>query len=340
MGELADRLLSALQAPLSARTDWGGALLGPEQRIFLPFLVTSALIAAFVWALRVRARGKTTLLAYLFPRSVWLHRSALLDYQLVVARALMALVVFVPRALTAIAVAVVVARSLRLGLGAMSLPVTPPWVVVSVFTVAVFVSDDFTRFAVHRAMHRIPLLWELHKVHHSAEVLTPFTLLRVHPLEGLLNAVRAAVTLGVITGVFFWLFPGRVQAWQILGVDAIGFAFAAIGANLRHSQVWLSYGARAEHVFISPAQHQIHHSRDPRHFDRNFGAALAVWDWMFGSLYVLRARERVSFGLADDVRNHEQTLVSTLVRPPIAALRTLVRTPASVTAPARPPRRA
>ena len=50
---------------------------------------------------------------------------------------------------------------------------------------------------------------------------------------------------------------------------------------------------------MSPAQHQIHHSADPRHYDRNMGLVFAFWDWLAGTLYVPEGREEVRFGLAD-----------------------------------------
>jgi sterol desaturase/sphingolipid hydroxylase (fatty acid hydroxylase superfamily) len=80
-----------------------------------------------------------------------------------------------------------------------------------------------------------------------------------------------------------WLFPGKVRGYHVLGVDVVGFAFAVLGANLRHSHVWLSYGPFVERLAISPAHHQVHHSVDAKHHDRNFGSALAIWDWMFGT---------------------------------------------------------
>ena len=55
-------------------------------------------------------------------------------------------------------------------------------------------------------------------------------------------------------------------------------------ANLRHSHVWITYGRIMERLLISPAQHQIHHSKNKVHFDRNFGVVLAIWDGMFGTL--------------------------------------------------------
>jgi len=62
----------------------------------------------------------------------------------------------------------------------------------------------------------------------------------------------------------------------------LGFLFNALGANLRHSHIWLSFGS-LERWFISPAQHQIHHSSAEADRDINFGTCLAIWDRLFGS---------------------------------------------------------
>jgi hypothetical protein len=59
---------------------------------------------------------------------------------------------------------------------------------------------------------------------------------------------------------------------------------------------------------MSPAHHQIHHSSDPIHFNKNLGSCLAVWDWLFGTLYVPgKAREKLSFGVEPD-RQEAHTL--------------------------------
>ncbi|MBT3659004.1 MAG: sterol desaturase family protein [Rhodospirillaceae bacterium] len=62
--------------------------------------------------------------------------------------------------------------------------------------------------------------------------------------------------------------------------------------------VWLDYGPLS-YIFISPAQHQIHHSRLPEHRDKNCGFAFAFWDALFGTLYVPKDREVFPMGLGD-----------------------------------------
>ena len=50
-------------------------------------------------------------------------------------------------------------------------------------TVLELLAYEFGYWASHYAFHRIPALWEFHKVHHSAEVMSTFTEMRQHPVE-------------------------------------------------------------------------------------------------------------------------------------------------------------
>ncbi len=73
--------------------------------------------------------------------------------------------------------------------------------------------------------------------------------------------------------------------------------------HLRHSHLWITFQGVAGKLFQSPAHHQVHHSTDPRHFDKNLGFALAVWDWAFGTLHVpSRQREVSEYGVGERPR--------------------------------------
>lgn len=161
-----------------------------------------------------------------------------------------------------------------------------------------FAWDDWLRFIHHYFMHKIPFLWEFHKVHHSAKILTPITLFRIHPLESAIATVRNSLSLGVSSAMFMFFFSGEVSMYTFFGVNLFGFMFNFLGANLRHSHVPISLGF-LEYLFISPKQHQIHHSANPKHFDKNFGVGLAIWDYLAGTL-VLSRQEKIShFGVSD-----------------------------------------
>ena len=83
--------------------------------------------------------------------------------------------------------------------------------------------------------------------------------------------------------------------------------------------MWLRLPEPWSRLVMSPAAHQIHHSVDPAHYGRNLGNALAVWDWLFGTLYLPAAtRERLSFGVPDqDASAH--TIRGTLITPVMKA---------------------
>jgi len=75
--------------------------------------------------------------------------------------------------------------------------------------------------------------------------------------------------------------------------------------HLQHSHMWIAFRGLAGRIFISPAHHQVHHSENPKHFNKNFGSCLALWDWMFGTLYVpAKKREKLTFGVAGRADAH------------------------------------
>ena len=75
--------------------------------------------------------------------------------------------------------------------------------------------------------------------------------------------------------------------------------------HLQHTHMWIAFRGVFGRIFISPAHHQVHHSADPKHFNTNFGSCLALWDWMFGTLYVpQKEREPLVFGVPDHPDGH------------------------------------
>ena len=145
-------------------------------------------------------------------------------------------------------------------------------------------------------MHKVPFLWSFHQVHHSAETMTPFTIFRTHPVEGIFFLIRSSVVQGLVISLFIYLFGSKVDLITIFGASVGVVVFHSLGSNLRHSHIKIRYPKFIERIFISPGQHQIHHSIDKQHFDKNFGVALAVWDLIYGSLAFSEKSEH-KFGL-------------------------------------------
>ena len=195
---------------------------------------------------------------------------------------------------------------------------------------AMFVAYELAYWVDHWLCHNVPALWEIHKVHHTAEALSPLTNFRVHPLETLtfynISALFTGLTAGALDYGLGWT-HGRLT---LLGTDAVFVAFMFTIAHLQHSHVWITFRGGWARVLMSPAGHQIHHSVDPRHFGRNLGNALAIWDWLFGTLYVPSPRrESLVYGVAGETEA-AHGVTGALITPMVRSLEVLrgVRPPA------------
>lgn len=269
----------------------------PKKRVFVGYLALSVLIA-LIWLVAIKHIAPRSALARIFDRKVFFSGSARADYKIFVINQLFTFFIS-PVLVTHIAIATSIYFFLHRQdwISAGQFEDVNTALVVTLFTGTMFLLDDFTKFLVHRWMHLWPVLWTLHKVHHSAETLTPVTVYRVHPLEGILYGLRSAVAQGIAISLFVFLFGSTVDLATIVGVNVLVFLFHVTGSNLRHSHINISYWPWLEYVLISPAQHQLHHSVAEEHYDKNFGAALAIWDWLFGSLHLSEAERELEFGL-------------------------------------------
>jgi Fe(3+) dicitrate transport protein len=291
----------------------------PSSRTFWPFLLIAALLAV---AIEARRRGlRASLHAAVAP---WRHPSAMLDVQLLVVRQLLGLLGWIPRIGSAWLLATALVRVLDASLGRPTTPAIPVWGVTLAYSALAFLAWDASRYVLHKALHTWPLLWQFHQVHHSAEVLTPLTFHRIHPVESALHEARSALVTGVLAGAAYWLFRDAATIASVFGVEALGFWFNAATGNLRHSHVWLRFGPRVERWLLSPAQHQLHHSADPGAYGCNYGTWLALWDRWDGTLRLAGPTPPRAYGI-DRSRNHDGSLVGALVGPFRAARRQLGR---------------
>lgn len=194
----------------------------------------------------------------------------------------------------------------------------PAFVSRAVITLMLFLAYELGYWFNHWLSHKVPFLWEFHKVHHTAEVLTPLTNFRVHPVYGLVFANILAVAAAMASGLGHYLFGRTAYQYALDGTNIVLVIFIHAYVHLQHSHMWITFRGAAGRIFVSPAHHQVHHSGDPKHFDKNFGSCLALWDWIFGTLYVpAKEREKIDFGFADHPDAH--TVKGELVAPFIRA---------------------
>lgn len=313
---LADALYSLLWLPLWHKFT---GLFDLNGRMGLFFFAISTLVAYGLYR-RQRCLGYTQadgFWRYLGGSEVWWHPSARLDYQYYFVRALLHLALVLP---VLVWLDPYLLRSADVRGLLDELWGARPWAGDSTglmlgYGLGAFLVADCVHYWVHRAFH-CRWLWEFHKVHHSATVMVPFTASRVHIVEKLAEKLCKGTALALFAGLFFYLSGGKVGKYTLFGASYLVLIFNSLAANLRHTHVWLSFGPRIEHLINSPAQHQIHHSRDPRHFNHNFGTNLSVWDWLFGTLYVTTARpEPLQFGVGPKDNERYQRMSTLILRP-------------------------
>lgn len=275
--------------------------LHPGNALSFKFLLSSWMIGAAVIYMRRRRAGTSfdkSFLTDLFPRDAFFSPSAKRDY---IVAFLNQGPILVLRASTAVTPALIAVPILALfGTPLANGTVDTHWAMIGLYTLVTFVAWDFAATLSHLLRHRVPMLWELHKVHHSAEVMNPITAFRRHPLEMVIIEVVVGLVMGAVLALWVLIFGSFGSLAVIFGVNAFTLIWRAAGYNLRHSHIWVDFGPFWSRIFISPAQHQIHHSNASQHFDKNFGIIFSFWDRMLGTLYVPEGKEEIQFGIDEE----------------------------------------
>ncbi|AXX91678.1 fatty acid hydroxylase superfamily protein [Malaciobacter molluscorum LMG 25693] len=265
-------------------------LTNPNKRVFWGFLLSSFIIALIcVYVKKDRSKR------ILFSSKLWWHPSARVDYVYFLFSYFIKVFMIYPVVVSAKTIALGVNSFMIQEFGFYRITSLSYGSIMILYTLCLFVVSDFTRYWTHRFLHTIPFLWHFHKVHHSAKVLNPLTFYRVHPVENILFGFRYSLSIGVVTGVFIYYFGAMLSLFDIFGVNIFIFVFSLIGTNLRHSHVKFTYFSFLEKWLISPYMHQIHHST--KHFDRNYGGYLAIWDRLFNTLTLSKDVKSMKFGL-------------------------------------------
>ena len=287
----------------------------PKKRVFLFYIIISILIATAWFMINKKLSFKKTLIK-IFDKKIFFSKSAKSDYKIFLINQLIMMIVS-PFLITQLTIATALYfyfHTIDWLSAGMFVGIAKIYIILS-FTIFQFTIDDFSKYIVHRFMHKWPVLWALHKVHHSATVLTPMTVFRTHPLEGIIFSLRSAITQAIGISLFFYLFGNSVDLYTVLGANVFVFLFNILGSNLRHSHIGIRYWKWLEYILISPAQHQLHHSIAKEHHDKNFGAALAVWDWLFGSLHHSIEYETLKLGIEKNQNEDSHDLKTLYINP-------------------------
>lgn len=187
--------------------------------------------------------------------------------------------------------------------------------------VAIFLIGDFSHYLTHYLEHRLPALWELHKVHHSATFMSPLTKYRQHPIEDVFNNLLPITMLAVPLSIMRYAWLTDVQiAVMLASVNLAGLLVAL--DPFRHSHIPISYGV-GDKLLLSPTMHQLHHSSNPAHFDKNYGRYLSIWDRLFGTVQDVVPNQTIIVGMANGEDHEYQSVLACLFLPLLKAGRLL-----------------
>jgi len=184
-------------------------------------------------------------------------------------------------------------------IGLLNVVALPP-VLKLVVTLFVF---DLLAFGVHRWLHGSPILWRLHKVHHSDLDFDATTGIRFHTLEVLLSAGT------------------RMVMVILLGASVVGVAIFEMAllfaSQFQHSNLRLpeSIDRYMRWITVTPSMHRIHHSERVEETNSNFSTIFSCWDRLLGSYREKARQEEIVVGLRE-FRGAEGTGLLAVLRMP------------------------
>ena len=150
-----------------------------------------------------------------------------------------------------------------------------------------FVVSDFIQYNTHRLLHKVPLLWQIHKVHHSAKQMGFATHFRYHWLEPIIYKSIIYIPLILIGG------------FNLQDVFIVHFVAISIG-HLNHANLGWNYGF-FKYIFNNPKMHIWHHGKTlPNKNGINFAISLSIWDYIFKTDYIPSDGKNIELGFQNE----------------------------------------
>ena len=140
---------------------------------------------------------------------------------------------------------------------------------------------DFLAYWHHRLSHEINFMWASHIVHHQSEELNLTTVFRVSAFA-------------VINRSFFFIWMPLAGFSPAFTTSAI--VFIGLYQFVTHTRLVGKLGF-LEYIFVTPSSHRVHHGRNEKYLDKNYGHVFIFWDRLLGTYEEEDENEEVEFGI-------------------------------------------
>ena len=167
---------------------------------------------------------------------------------------------------------------------------------------AVITLDAVTYFW-HRAYHGVPMMWRMHRVHHSDQDFDVTTSGRFHITEMVLSAIFRLCVIAILG-----ISVAGVALFEII----FGFLNQLEHSNLRIPEPLESW---LRCVFVTPDMHRIHHSVVKAHTNSNYSTIFSWWDRLFRTYQFGAHQSTLTIGLPEYQRPEEVAFGKVLVMP-------------------------
>lgn len=173
----------------------------------------------------------------------------------------------------------------------------PHWVQLLIL----FLVRDFIQWNTHRILHRVPWLWEVHKVHHSVRQMGFAAHMRYHFVETLVYRSMEYIPLAMI--------GFGIQDFILVHL------FTILIGHLNHANIYLPLGP-LKYVLNTPQMHIWHHAKElpEGNYGINYGITLSLWDYLFGTVWMPGSGRDIKLGF-EEVDRYPHGFFDQLIKP-------------------------
>ena len=180
---------------------------------------------------------------------------------------------------------------------AINIAALPYWA----YLLILFLIRDFIQWNVHRLLHRVPFLWEVHKVHHSVREMGYAAHLRYHFGETIVYRTIEYLPLAML--------GFGIQDFLLVNL------FTIVVGHLNHANIYLPLGP-LKYILNNPQMHIWHHAKElpANSYGKNYGITLSIWDYLFGTVWMPHDGRDIKLGF-DEVDTYPHGFFSQMMKP-------------------------